>query len=121
MIKRNGLIFINTNKILEYTKCISISCTESYEYLGVILDSKINWAQHINFNNNKIRKFIFIINKIITILDLIEIKMLNYKFFHLVIMGEILVWRGAYKSALDCLNATQRTNINAAINSQSRY
>ena len=42
-----------------------IDCINNTKFLGVIIDNKLKWLDHITFIKNKISKSIGIINKII--------------------------------------------------------
>ena len=52
--KNNIELVINDKKIRE---------TKSIKYLGVIIDSKLNWIDHITYVKNKVAKGIGIIRK----------------------------------------------------------
>ena len=47
----------------------NLSSVNNTKFLGVIIDKKLNWVDHITFIKNKISKSIGIINKIRKFLD----------------------------------------------------
>ena len=42
---------------------MNVTCTKNTKFLGVIIDNKLRWSDHINYIKNKISKSIGIINK----------------------------------------------------------
>ena len=76
------------NKVIKYTT----SC----KYLGVIIDNKLNWTDHINYVYNKIVKFASIFYKIRDLLPIQCRSMIYYSFVHSHLLYGIEVYANTY-------------------------
>lgn len=70
------------------------------KYLGVVLDSKINWKDHINYITNKISRSSYILSKIRHFVNLPVLKMLYYSLVHPHINYCLTTWGGAAASII---------------------
>ena len=101
--KSNYMIFskkkINSNIIItmEGNKLERVNKTK---YLGVVLDSKINWKDHINYITNKISRSSYILSKIRHFVNLPILKMLYYSLVHPHINYCLTTWGGAAASII---------------------
>ena len=64
--KSNYMMFHRTrikHNLHNITICdMNVTCTKNTKFLGVIIDNKLRWSDHINYIKNKISKSIGIIN-----------------------------------------------------------
>ena len=101
--KSNYMVFtrkktnLNLNLTMEDNKLIRVN---KIKYLGVILDEKLNWKDHINYLTNKISKSSYIISKIRHYVDLPLLNMLYYSMVHPHLIYCVTVWGGAPLSIL---------------------
>ncbi len=94
-VKLNSLSIYVGNKVIQYTN----SC----KYLGVIIDNKLNWIDHINSVYNKIVKFVSIFYKIRDLLPDQCRSMIYYSFVHSNLLYGIEVYGNTYYKNLSRL------------------
>ena len=75
-------------------ECILVKC-QSMQYLGVILDKKISWIEHISHVKNKVAKGIGIMYKAIQYLDQKSLVNLHHSYFPLFYLYCIESWGNA--------------------------
>ena len=66
--------------------------TNSFKYLGVIIDYKLNWTQHISHVRNKISKGIGIMYRAIKYLSKLSMRKLFYSYIYPYLIHCIEVW-----------------------------
>ena len=94
------LEIIMDNGILTKTSCL--------KYLGVIVDQKLNWIEHISYVKNKISKGIGIMYKARRHLDKKSLLNLYYSYIYPYLTYCIEVWGCAAKSHLQALFILQK-------------
>jgi hypothetical protein len=99
---------------------ISINEEQSTKFLGVIIDNKFTWKQHIQYTANKISKCIGIINKAKKYLDHTSLVSLYYSFLYPYLSYCIIVWGGTYPSNLDSLIKAQKSAVRCICNKSKR-
>ena len=62
------------------------------KFLGVIIDHKLNWSNHILYIKNKVSKSIGIINKIRSLLDKNTLRNLYFTFIYPYLIYCIEIW-----------------------------
>ena len=82
--------------------------TSSLKYLGVIVDQKLNWIEHISYVKNKISKGIGIMYKARRHLDKKSLLSLYYSYIYPYLTYCIEVWGCAAKSHLQSLFLLQK-------------
>ena len=70
----------------------TITYTKNTKFLGVIIDHKLNWSDHILCIKNKISKSIGIINKIRNLLDRNTLRNLYFTFIYPYLIYCIEIW-----------------------------
>ena len=70
------------------------------KFLGVIIDSKLNWSDHIRYTNNTISKSIGILTKIIRFLNLKTLRNLYFSFVYPYLIYCVEVWDNAHDTQL---------------------
>ena len=78
------------------------------KYLGVLIDDKLLWKDHIQTINTKLRKGIGILSSIKDFVTRSTLKSLYYSFIHPFIDYNILNWSSTYPSNLDCLKVSTK-------------
>ena len=88
----------------------SITRVYSAKYLGIIIDVKFNWIEHITYINNKISKAIGIMYKARQYLNKSSLVNLYYSYVYPYLTYCIEVWGCAYPTHLQCLFLLQKKN-----------
>ena len=89
-------------------KNCDISRVYSTKFLGVHIDSKLKWKQHINYINTKLSKCIGILIKARMYLPKSSLLTLYYTFAYPYFLYCIHVWGRTYPSYLKTLEVTQK-------------
>ena len=88
------------NSVLKQTNCI--------KYLGVFIDSKLSWIQHINYVKNKVSKCVGIMYKARRYLSKNSLVNLYHSFVYPYLIYCIEVWGNASECHLDQLFLMQK-------------
>ena len=88
-------------------KCVLNKVT-SIKYLGVIIDHKLNWIEHISYVKNKISKGIGILYKARQFLEKRDLLNLYYSYLYPYLIYCIEIWGCAAKSHMNPLYLTQK-------------
>ena len=106
---KSNAIFINP-KINTPIAKITLSCpfgninTVSHtKYLGVIIDNKLNFKEHIQFIHSKVSRAVGLLNRIKHFLNLSSLKTLYYSLIHSHFVYSLIVWGNTYSTSLDKL------------------
>ena len=86
----------------------SITRVSSAKYLGIIIDVKFNWIEHITYIKNKISKAIGIMYKARQYLNKSSLVNLYYSYVYPYLTYCIEVWGCAYPTHLQCLFLLQK-------------
>ena len=78
----------------------SIKIATKVKYLGVIIDNKLKFKDHINFVKTKISRSVSILGKVKNYLDLTSLLKLYYALIHSQINYGLIVWGNTYSSYL---------------------
>ena len=85
------------------------------KFLGVLIDERLSWQEHINLVNNKVRKSIGIIRKISGLISQNALRILYYSLIYPHLSYCNLVWASTYSTNLQKLLISQKKNC------QNRY
>ena len=85
-----------------------IHCSTSTKFLGVIIDNKLKWTEHIMYIKNKISKSIGILYKIRNFINKQTLINLYHTFVFPYIIYCIEIWGNACHTYLDCLIKQQK-------------
>lgn len=89
-------------------ECESLSRVTNIRYLGVIIDDKLNWTEHVSMLSARTRKLIYVFKNLRHILEP-NLLVQTYKALCQCILTYcICSWGGAYKSNLIALERAQR-------------
>lgn len=94
--------------------CPDLNSTASIKYLGIILDSNLNFKNHIDQLVSRLRKLIFIFKKLRHIADAKLIKSVYIALVESVLSYCITTWGGTFKSHLIRLEIAQRAILKVA-------
>ena len=82
-------------------KNTSIQCAKSTQFLGVIIDDKLRWNDHIIYVNNKILKYLGILYKIRRSLDNTTLTNMYYSLIFPYLIYGVEIWGRFLKLYLD--------------------
>ena len=85
-----------------------ISLTKSTKFLGIIIDNKLKWTEHITYVKNKISKSSGILFKARNYLDKKTLKQLYYSFVYPYLIYGIEIWGNASNIHLDPIIILQK-------------
>ena len=91
--------YINNNPKVQIQNQ-NLSSVNNTKFLGVIIDKKLNWVDHITFIKNKISKSIGIINKIRKFLDKNTLRNLYFTFIYPYLIYCIEIWGNTHNTYL---------------------
>ena len=98
----------------------NIAQVDSTQFLGVIVDQKLNWQKHIAYISLKISKSLNILNRVKYKLPKKSLISLYYSLVCLHLNYCIIVWGSAYNTALHRLIVLQKPAIRTINNSHYR-
>lgn len=93
---RNALSLFSTVQIYSQT----VESCEVYDYLGLTIDSRLTWAQHIQRVCSKVSSHVFAISKLRYYVSPIVLKMYYSSFVHSQVIYLLPVWGSAAKTHL---------------------
>ena len=96
---------LGTDVIMQNT---SIQCVKSTKFLGVIIDNKLRWNDHITYVKYKISKSLGILYKIRRYLDNTTLTNMYYSFVFPYLIYCVEIWGSSLKSYLDPLVKIQK-------------
>ena len=85
-----------------------IELLNNIKFLGIIIDCKLNWAEHIRYIKNKIAKSLEIIFKIRFFLDKHMLRNMYFTFIYPYLIYCIEVWGNANETQLTTLVKIQK-------------
>ena len=85
-----------------------ISLTRSIQFLGIIIDDKLKWTEHIAYVKNKISKSSGILSKARNYIDKKTLKQLYYSFVYPYLIYGIEIWGNASNIHLDPIIKLQK-------------
>lgn len=109
--KTKVMFFGNCNVHLESvinTDGVDLDTVSEIKFLGLIIDSKLNWKSHIKHIQGKVSKTISIINKAKYYLDYHALLLLYYSLVFPYLTYCVVVWGNNYKSSLHPLIILQK-------------
>ena len=89
----------------------NLTSVNNTKFLGVIIDNKLKWLDHITFVKNKISKSIGIINKIRKFLNKKTLRNLYYTFVYPYLIYCIEFWGNTHDSCLSPLIKLQKKSV----------
>ena len=72
----------------------------SIKYLGIMIDSHLNWKSQVSYISKKIKRNIGILSKIRHFVNLKTLSMLHYSLIYPFLIYGITAWGNTYKSTL---------------------
>ena len=110
------MLFTNTNlPQTEINRSIKIGNEElkrkpSIKFLGIIIDEKLNWQNHIETTRNKLSKITYSLKMVKSFLPKQNMKILYQSLIQPYLEYGITLWGGTHKIHLDKLRIVQKKN-----------
>jgi hypothetical protein len=101
----------NLNQRNQKCLCYTIKNVEDTKYLGVQIDSHINWKKHIGNTVSKLRNLSYTFYRLRSVLNLRNLRIVYFALVQSAISYAILAWGGASKSHVEKLNTGQNSII----------
>ena len=80
------------------------------QFLGLYIDEKLDWHEHINKCKNKLISALYVINKVNSYLPVSALKTIYYTLVYPYLTYGIILWGSTYKTYLKKLFIIQKTN-----------
>ena len=114
--KSHFVIFHPVQKVVDYTINLSINNKDlvekkSYKYLGVIIDSNLNWKEHVNELCKKISRGIGILLKLRNFVKIDILIKIYYSIIYPFLIYGIIIWGNTYKTNVKPLTELQKKAI----------
>ena len=97
-----------------------ILCYYSYKYLGITIDSKLNFKIHIEKITSKISRSVGILNKLLYIFPTSSLVDLYFALVHSHFLFGLTIWGSTFPSYLDKLQKFQNKAVRIITNSEIR-
>ena len=78
------------------------------QFLGLHIDEKLDWHEHINKCKNKLTSALYVINKVNSYLPVSAFKTIYYTLVYPYLTHGIILWRSTYKTYLTKLYIIQK-------------
>lgn len=114
--KTNFIIFSRksiSNNVSLSINSYPLTRVYSTKFLGVIIDSNLNWKSHISYVNSKLSKCVSILFKVNSILNEHSLRLLYYTLFYPHITYCVEIWGTAYSSSINSIIVNQKKAVRA--------
>ena len=114
--KTNYIIFSRSNHIVTDTLKIGdeiINNVSNTKFLGVIIDSRLNWHEHIKYCKNKMTSGLYILNCVKRLLASEHLKSIYHTLVHPYINYGLILWGSANKTNTNKIQTTQNKSVRA--------
>ena len=91
-LENEELILTMSNTIIQRMKCL--------QFLGLYIDDKLDWHEHINKCKNKLTSALYVINKVNSYLPVSALKTIYYTLVYPYLTYRIILWGSTYKTYL---------------------
>ena len=85
----------------------SVTLKDSVKYLGITIDSRLNFDIHVNTLTRKIGRSLSVITKLKQVLPRKTLRSLYYTLIHPYLLYGITIWRNTYKTHLKRIKSLQ--------------
>ena len=107
VVFRPGRSSLTTNQVL-YLNQSPVNQEFRTKFLGVIMDSRLKWVDHISYIRKKLSKNVGILNKLRKVLNTPSLLQLYYSFIHPYISYCLEIWGSAAMTHIDSICKIQK-------------
>ena len=90
------------------------------KYLGILIDDKLTWKDHIHHVNMKLRKGIGLLSKVSNLVTKATLKTLYYSFIYPYLNYNLLNWCSAAPTNLNCLKISNKKAVRTILSKNNR-
>ena len=101
--------------------CTAIPLSDTVKYLGILLDSKLSWKNHIFHLKKKLRKYVYLFKELSHLLDRKCVLQAYFSLCQSILLYGNLGWGGTHKTTLQGLMTTQKLILKIILNKPRRY
>ena len=101
--------------------CKVLELKQNIKYLGIIIDSKITWKDHVSYLVKRMRRVLYSLLKLRGLLGVDTLRIVYFALFQSIIDYGIAVYGGASESTIKPLIKTQRYAIKLILKLPKRY
>lgn len=101
--------------------CFPIRKVQNYNYLGVTIDENLKWRIHVNNTVKRLRKTIYKIHELRSILSLSLLRQVYYGIVQSIFQYCISIWGGTFASYITDIQKTINCIIKVALKRPRRY
>ena len=110
--KTNYMLFSNNNNISENQQIKMdadiIEHKHCCKFLGIIIDDKLNWSDHITYTRSKLSRSVYAMNRMINMIDMPYLKTLYYSLVHSYLSYGTILWGSTYSYYLNSIRICQK-------------
>ena len=110
--KTNYMLFSNNNNISENQQIKMdadiIERKHCCKFLGIIIDDKLNWSDHITYTRSKLSRSVYAMNRMKNMIDMPYLKTLYYSLVHSYLSYGTILWGSTYSSYLNSIRICQK-------------
>ncbi|KAG7310240.1 hypothetical protein JYU34_004798 [Plutella xylostella] len=110
-----------SNGIPNNCSCIDLQCVSSIKYLGIIIDNRLTFKEHIDLLSRRIRKLIAIFKNLRYVAEGKLLKTIYFALCQSLLQYCIGSWGGAAKTTMLVLERAQRAVLKTATGRPFRY
>lgn len=119
--KSNYMLFtksrtVHTNNMVLQVSNVEIPRISCFKLLGLYIDEKLQWNEHISACRAKLTSALYAINKVKDLVPLHALKSIYYTLVHPHLMYGIMLWGSAYNVHLNTLLTLQKKIVRALLN-----
>lgn len=116
---RKLIVYKCVNCISSQNQCVNcseIKCTESIKYLGLVLDSELNWKKHLAFLKSKLVRVLRLFYFLRNLCSRQLMRSIYFALVHSHLDYGISCWGGTYKTNLKPISSCQKSFIRIITN-----
>ena len=108
-IPANQFITIDTD-IIERRNCC--------KFLGLMIDHKLTWSEHISYTKSKISRSLYAMNRLKHMIGKQYLKTLYDSLVHSYLSYGVILWGGTYSTHLNAIRVSQKKALRCIYNSK---
>ena len=101
-------LYIHTCEDRSDCQCLPLTICNRVKYLGIFLDSKLNWEHHLTHIKKKLRKTVYLFKELTQIFDRNVVWRAYFSLCQSLLLYGIIGWGGPTSTFLDKLRTTQK-------------
>ena len=120
--KTNFMLFTNSNNIPanQFIKIDTdiIERRNCCKFLGLMIDHKLTWSEHISYTKSKISRSLYAMNRLKHMIGKQYLKTLYDSLVHSYLSYGVILWGGTYSTHLNAIRVSQKKALRCIYNSK---